>query len=277
MLSITPMPVVVRSMTPEAVRTLPHIFISNWPNEAVERWTLYAAIIAGLIALLTLAAVGWQIWLARRALTLAREELEAANKTLKLASDELNLTGQALDATNSSNALVRESLEYAKKQSEYLLRRADLRLYADFTIGGTPPPRQAGNYDNVVPVTFFIANNGDNSARGASVQLLLPPGLLLAITREPMRGAWDELQDWNDGERQWKHYERRLNKTFFPRSVQSGFVALFVHAGTSESDVRWRLLYDDGITPTDMPFAPLRTMATLDRTNIMAGVPPPPF
>ena len=90
-----------------------------------------------------------------------------------------------------------------------------------------------------------------------------------------MQGLWAELQDWNDGERLGKLYERRLEQTFFPRTVQGGFEAVFLHSAQAEKPIRWRLLYDDGITPRDMPFAPLATMQTLDRTNIIADVPPP--
>jgi hypothetical protein len=266
------MPLIIKSMPPEAIKSLPPVDIHNWPNDAVAWWTLKAAIAAFVIGLLTLAAVVRQIWLAVQALNLANQELDVANKTLKLATDELELTSRTLTATNESNSLVSESLLYTRRQSERLFRSADLRLYSNATIEGSPPPNRGGMVQPTI-LKLFVANNGRRSARGAMVQLLLPPGLVLHLT-PAMRAQWAELQGWNDGYRLFALFERRLEQTFFPGAVQGGFEAEFQHLGTIDA-ILWRLLYDDGITPRDGTFAKLATTQTLDRTNIIAGMPPP--
>jgi hypothetical protein len=67
---IQTVPVIVRSMPPEAVKSLPHVFVGNWQGpDKVAIWTLR-------IAIATLFAVGVQLFLAMREVAYVKRDLK---------------------------------------------------------------------------------------------------------------------------------------------------------------------------------------------------------
>jgi hypothetical protein len=271
--TIHAMPVIVQSAAPEVIRSLPPVRVANWPGPGFVGWVTLA------VAIVTMGGVAFQIALANGALDLARKELAATNETLKLARQELDATNSALVVTQASNTLVEESLRYAREQSAYIARKAELHLFSNFLVRGVPP---AANMMEHTRLTFYVANYLTNqqgrSARNPSVQLLFPPGLDIyprAALSLPDDLPVTELPDWYDGTTQWKQYEARLDGTFFPGTLQSAFDLLLLHTKELSSGVLWRLLYDDGVTPAGGAYTALTTLDGLDRSRLVASIPPP--
>jgi len=155
------MPVVVRSAVPEVIKSLPPVQVSNFPNDAVAWWTLYAAITAAVVALLTLAAVGWQIWLAAEALRQAQKELVAAEHQLKV--------------TEQSNALVLEELGYSRTQAQDVRRKAKLSLWNNrHRIESYHLVVNGDEERQTITVNLWLFNEGERTARDATIFLWLP-------------------------------------------------------------------------------------------------------
>jgi hypothetical protein len=245
------------------------------------------AIAAVVVSILTLIGVGWQIRLARRTVDLTRDELKLTNAALDLTSQELelakaslNLTTKELDLTNEtllatqeSSRLVQESLTYAREQSERLQRSSDLHFYADLVVEGAPTPAVARTNPSLTLKTY-LANYGSKSADGAVVQLLFPPGLSLYLTHQTV-SDWGDLGFWWDGMIRRKHWERRLTQKFYPGTLQYAFDVPIWHSERPADGILWRVLYDDGVTPPGGVFTRLTTLTALDRTKLIASVPPP--
>ena len=221
---------------------MPPVQVSNWPPpDQIAWWTLRVAITGAAIAFVTFVAVGFQISLARDALNLANRELTATNATLDLAKEELAATTEGLKVTQESNSLVKQSLDHAREQSAYLSRRASLHLFSDAFLGGLK-----------LYIANCVAHGNGRSARGAAVQIVVRPGVVVQFPGGP---NWSPLPDWWDGTANRKQYEIALSQVFFPGTLQYGF-PLFVAGPKDESSISWRLLYDDGVTPDAGNYTP---------------------
>lgn len=241
---------------------MPPVSVNNWPGPDFAAWLTFA------IGLVTLAAVGYQIRLARKA-------LKATNDTLDLAREELTATKETLDATRNSNELVQESLRYAREQSDVLARRATLWLFSAFDIAGLAAP--FGQPANIHRRTFHVANyltdGKGKSAHGASIVLLFPPGIVPSFESVEIRDqfGWQQIADWDDGGVRWQQWQGTLSDAFFPGALKAVFRLGLRHIGHVQHTMRWRLVYDDGLTPADGTFLPLTS--DVDPTRLAAGVP----
>lgn len=281
-------PLVVQSAAPLVLKSLPPVKmgagpatglpvnVTNWPQPDLVVWITMG------VAIATLFGVGYQIWLSYRALVLANDELAATNKTLDLARKELEATNSALAVTQESNALVEESLRYAREQSAHIARKAELHLFSNALMRGAPLPPPAPDAANNARLTFYVANyltsQQGKSAQSASIQILFPPGLSLFAypgLSQPSDLALTALPDWYDGTTSWKQYEGHLQQTFFPGTLQSAFSLLVRHTAELSGGILWRLLYDDGVTPSGGSYTALTTLDALDRSRLVAGIPPP--
>jgi hypothetical protein len=240
----TPLPVVVRSMVPEVVKSLPPVQVSNFPSDAVAWWTLYAAIAAAVVALLTLAAVGWQIWLAAEALRQAQKELVAAETQLKV--------------TEQSNALVLEELEYSRTQAQDVRRKAKLSLWNNrHRIGAYYLVVTSEEQVEEITVNLWLYNEGERTARDATIFLWLP---------------WPEwkVPDWNGisnpvepfaeqgfrvianvplNNRRYWNVAVDVPFPTYPRVERLALTFKMQVPVPFDGSVLWRVGYDDGIEP----------------------------
>lgn len=221
MVHAMPLPVSIRSMSPETIRALPHVFVDNWPKESIVWWTLYAAIAAGIIALATLAAVVYQIWL-------GRQELKA----------------------------VRDDLELSRKQLSYIERRAKLKLrVSDSDVSSM---HWISDDDEVEgTVRLWLHNDGDNTARTASLILGMPEawkppgwdGIHDAAPHFEAQGLkLISNRPTESGGRCW-YVTAEVGSPIYPGMVVLAKEFKMVLPQGFFGDLLWRVGYDDGVEP----------------------------
>ncbi len=216
---------------PTVIQPTPDI----WTEWVFPGLTLFFAALAGVMSI-----VLWRI---------SESALETAKRELKLVSDDL---------------------EFSKQQVAYLNRHASLSLRFDSGFEQTNYVDASQQVDDGatrrwVTARLFLHNNGDKTARDASVILLIPP--------ECRPYAWFGQQFPNPTEwyrRFGYHFvkneefeEGRRDRVLFQAStpiyagLPSQIADLTLVVPTLEkwsSDIRWQIACDDGTTPVGGAF-----------------------
>lgn len=119
-----------RFLAPAAAQTAPEVAAAAPVNEqgAIALYTMYIALAALIVAVITFVAVCVQIWLARRTLDLTNDELELTDQALKAAKDELELAKEQLRETKNAADQTRLALQYTKEQIDIARRDAVNRI-----------------------------------------------------------------------------------------------------------------------------------------------------
>lgn len=179
------------------------------------------AIAAAVIALATFGAVGYQIWL-------GRQELKA----------------------------VRDDLELSRKQMTYIERKAKLKLrVSDSDVSSVHWVDTAGEAQG--RVRLWLHNSGDNTARSATIILLMPeswkpPGwdgvhdAAPAFARQGLKLISNRPTE-HDGRCWWLTSE--VASPVYPGVALLAKEFEIIIPQGFKGDLLWRVGYDDGIEP----------------------------
>lgn len=155
-----PTPVRVTFPTPVAVHTV------GGPPDWLIWWGFGISIAALVVAVITLAGVGVQIYF-------ARQQIELANEQIQLATDQIDLANKELKA-------VETDLENQREQMREFRRRPDLRLaFANMveTLALATPQR--------INLPFDLMNYGTRATTECRVRMLFPE------TADTGSGSWE--------------------------------------------------------------------------------------
>lgn len=160
----TPVPVIVRSMTPEVIKSLPPEVIKSLPPVDVhsmpppDSWTaigIGAAVVAAVFAII--------------AVIVAVVTVRKINEQLKRADEQLDLARRELK-------LVEADLAYSRQQADYISRRAKLRLFHNRQRIESLYMQTEQTEELQCEIRLWLFNDGNNTARDASIFLWLPKG-----------------------------------------------------------------------------------------------------
>jgi hypothetical protein len=97
--------------------TAAHVVVDAVPTDAVTLASFRVAVVAIIVSVVTLAAVLFQIWLAKRTLDATKGELRLSNAQLAEAQKASEQTRQAL-------ALTQQQIELSRQDAVSAIRRA---------------------------------------------------------------------------------------------------------------------------------------------------------
>ncbi len=205
------------------------------------------ALAAILVAVITLLLVQEQIEIANAQMVVAHEQIEIANDQLKLARDEIALVQQDLGYS-------REQTEAVRAQMLEQNRRPVLRLtFVDGT-ARIELPTTSGTIS--FGPALSIHNDGNRTARGAFVELLVPWD---ALQPEGSAKALTARSDTivSDG-RAWRKIGFPLtDPCYVGLSRQITMPAVTLARPTRAFPMRWRVVDDFGSHPQDRSFGEL--------------------
>ena len=146
---------VSRALTPAS--PVP-VIVESTPADPVAVAGLWVAIVAAAVALVTLAAVGIQIYIAKRT-------LDATIREISLAENQLRETQAAAERTTEALSLTRDQIGLMRADSIAAIRQAAPQLIAevrDEEFGGIPERN------------LFIINKGNGVARYVAASGMTP-------------------------------------------------------------------------------------------------------
>jgi hypothetical protein len=149
----------------------------------VPDWVAYCTL---GIAIATLLAVGFQIWLAWRELNYVKQDLENQREQMNAFRRRPRLR---LCGGGGGDML---SLRRAELATPEALARTSGRLWADSSAGGEHELFLSGQ------LNFFIANDGEKEAGDITVSLIVPPDELLELGKSDDYKIWDTVVDPED-------------------------------------------------------------------------------
>lgn len=135
-----------------------HVIVDSAPADPTAHVTLILGCIAVGIALITLVAIGWQIWL-------AKETLKATNQDLDLTRAQLTETQQASEQTRQALALTQQQVELSQREAVAVVRRTAPRVIAEVREETT---------EGIPYRALFVANKGGGIASNVIVSGLTP-------------------------------------------------------------------------------------------------------
>lgn len=218
------------------------VFVGNWPPPDLTsvHWAqagVAIAAVALIVAIITLTRVNRQIAIANETLTQAKAEL-------KLAQD--------------SNELLTQDLGFSRTQAAFVARRAKLALGHDrHRVGRRIGSVDTGEPETQIPVSLWIFNDGDMTARDCTIFLWLPwpewkvPGWDGVLNPEKpfaTQGLKVIANVKVDDRRYW-HVSADVPFPTYPSVERLALTFQAVLPLPYEGDLLWRIGYDDGMQP----------------------------
>lgn len=138
-------------MTAIAEGAPPHVVVDAIPTDAL-------AVAAVVVSVVTLLAVFYQIWLARRT-------LDATNNELKLSNAQLGEAQKASEQTRQALALTQQQIELSRQDAVSAIRRAAPRVVAEI---------RDETFEDVPRRSLVVMNKGGGTASYVTVSGLTP-------------------------------------------------------------------------------------------------------
>lgn len=135
-----------------------HVIVDAVPTDAVTIASFRIAVVAIVVSLITLAAVLFQIWLAKRT-------LDATNDELKLSNAQLAEAQKASEQTRQALALTQEQIELSRQDAVTAVRRAAPRVVAEI---------RDETFENVPCRSLVVINKGGGTASYVTISGLTP-------------------------------------------------------------------------------------------------------
>jgi multidrug efflux pump subunit AcrA (membrane-fusion protein) len=172
LLAATPLPLLVRSMAPEVIRSMPAIHVGATPFpvevsrilEGPNPWLVFIGSVA-----LTAAAVIVGVWTLRKVyaqIKIANDQLEVANKELLAVRDDFRLSQEQFELSQKQFAL-------AQEQAKVFMRRPDMTLEAKVD----PVPVAISPALRGFKLIGSVSNRGDRIAKDVIFEVSIAESL----------------------------------------------------------------------------------------------------
>lgn len=236
-LSVHAVPVVVRSMPPAP---------TSPGSDPWEQSAVVIALITMVVAVVTLLGVLRQI---------------------KVANDNLTLSQLELQTTRESNELVRQDLQFSRTQADFVSRKATLSLHQnEQRIEHAVKQFRSREPYVHAPISLWIFNDGNKTARDAKVSLWLPyPEWKVSdwdgIHNPKVPFAAQGLTSIKNVEIERKRHwlvTVDLSSPTYPNVPYIAHTFMAVLPLPYEGDLLWQIGYDDGIAPDSEPYGRIR-------------------
>lgn len=177
----SPVPVIVRSTTPEVVKSLPPIVVSR-VMEGPNPWLAFLGPVLLAAAGLTIA-----VW----TLLKVYQQIRIANRQLVIASDELV-------AVKDDLALAQKQFDLAQRQFSAVMKAPDVAVTV--TLGAESAQLVAGpgsaRYREIY-LDLQVENRGTKVAKDVTVSVFVPVDALLAFAEQPVQIEGTGYQRWS--------------------------------------------------------------------------------